>query len=391
VLVLVSVPALLLCPVLVQIQDHDVYSDYPLHVKLAQESYETKTITTPHFLFALLTIAARLALPVRSFMAAGIVVGIIVASATAVLIYLLLARSAPPANDREAVCLVLFSLSLTVVAPITLFTVWDKNLYLGYVYPANVYHNPTILILKPLALLVFWLIVRLMDPTWLPGERFRGRLFVLGMLVVLATLAKPHYTMCLIAALPLAIGSDSKLRRSQRAWGALLAVVPTGLLVLAWQFAFLYGRTREGGIAFIPFVSVVDPWRLAVAKLMLSLAFPLAVYLLFYRTARTDFGFTLGWAAFITACFLYFGFVEEGTRKMHGNLGWGCQITLFVVFVYAAAYLLRQLRAPVPLRTSFLSLEEKKYFCFAIYMIHLVSGIIWYTLYFHDQVRGAWY
>src|SRR5436190_2063620 len=51
---------------------------------------------------------------------------------------------------------------LLVIGPITLFTWRRHNLYLGYLSP-TVYHNPMIAIVKPLAILHFWLFVQIIQ------------------------------------------------------------------------------------------------------------------------------------------------------------------------------------------------------------------------------------
>ena len=88
------------------------------------------------------------------------------------------------------------AVALMLIAPITIFTWSQQNLYFGYI-PAHVYHNPTQVALKPFALLFFVAALRVFS------DRVRRALFIAltFALGLCATLAKPSLSICLIPAL----------------------------------------------------------------------------------------------------------------------------------------------------------------------------------------------
>ena len=75
-------------------------------------------------------------------------------------------------------------------------------------------------------------------------------------------------------------------------------------------------------------------------KFVLSLLFPVGVYVLYFREARTSLRLNLSWLAFLVgASFTYL--VAEKKRVLDGNFTWGAQVALFVLFVESVALVVR--------------------------------------------------
>ena len=51
------------------------------------------------------------------------------------------------------------ALALVIAAPVSLMWLWDRQFYFGYL-GISTYHNPTILLLKPVAILQFFIAVK---------------------------------------------------------------------------------------------------------------------------------------------------------------------------------------------------------------------------------------
>src|SRR5690606_9025712 len=92
-------------------------------------------------------------------------------------------------------CLAVFFLLIS--HSISLLYFHDKHMYFGYV-PSNVYHNPTILLLKPIALLSFYLLYKTLQS---PSNCRWSMVLIVGIITGLAILAKPSYIIVLLPAL----------------------------------------------------------------------------------------------------------------------------------------------------------------------------------------------
>ncbi len=219
---------------------------------------------------------------------------------------------------------------------------------------ANTYYNPTVNLLKPLAVLLFFTILNMIYGTS-PHPGLLG--FSAACLTVLATLAKPSYTIAIVPAIGLLI-VYSFFRSSSRNRARLFisVLIPAGL-VLTWQYFFLFGPDPisqfHGGstrIVFAPFDyfitlnHVTYSWLLF--DLLASIAFPALIYVMYWRDTRNNTALNLSWLVFlITLAQAYF--FNERPDGAHGNLTWGTQIGSFILFAVSFEYLAYKVAAVV--------------------------------------------
>jgi peptidoglycan/LPS O-acetylase OafA/YrhL len=117
------------------------------------------------------------------------------------------------------------------------------------------------------------------------------------------------------------------------------------------------------------------------AKLALSVAFPAAVYLLYWKCARRDlplnfalllFAFGAGYAVFLV----------EAQRTTHGNFLWGAYVTLFILYLFSATFLVRQLKT-----TSWKGAQRVRHIAaIALLLAHVASGIFTYVATLHQKL-----
>jgi hypothetical protein len=379
---LLGLPILLFAPALGRIDQFGPINDFSLHARYTREWFETQKLTTPHFLNSALTIACKWAVPAisaiglepLSYIDAELIVAQAMYVLAAIVIYCVLRWCAPTAAAQHPNWLLLAGLTLLLVGPITLFTLVNNNLYTGYFPPANVYHNPTTLALKPFALATVAAVAVFLGPPASSNIRLGRWSLLLAALVILMTLAKPSYTICLVPALLLLVALDAGLRRSGRAWLAVAVIGVAGILVLAWQYWLVYGQPGSN-LIFYPFLMVRDPEAIAWLKFSMSIAFPAGVAVFYFRRVRENIAFRLGWLCFAISCLYYF-LLAEGARTDHNNFGWGCQVALFVLFVLSFGVLLEDGAAqqagtspPTPLAYAT---------CWSLFGMHLTSGLLFY-------------
>ncbi len=381
-----------------------VVHDYLQHVDFARQIYLTGTLNPVlssgasfasgdvRFLYQALTIAAYALIPRIDFMTAGLLVVVIAIAVLGVLLYAGVSAAFVRIDpDRgltfpAALASALIAFGLLLVAPVNLFSAAQNALYFTYI-PITVYQSPTVIVLKPLALLLFWYAVRAVAlnprPVLSQGEgekrryvRMRAAL-IAGGVVVLALLAKPNHVIALLPALAVLV-LYRLWRREAVNWRLLLGIALPAAVVLGVQYAATYGRADQGSILFAPFVvrDFQAPRATLLPGLVLSILFPLAVGGLYFRTARRNTALVLAWLAFLTGAFYTYFLAEDGYMLTHWNFGWSGQVTLFVLFVASAQYLIGQLPPTVGKITA---LPGRLLLCALAFGLHLLGGVIWYT------------
>jgi hypothetical protein len=374
-------------------------SDFTAHVRQAQRMEETRVNESSYFLYQFLVIAVHMVFKGVDYLSAGIWVVVAFQIFLGWTLYAVLRWGLRRAFERQPAwaCVIsaFFAFCLLLITPLNIITWQGHHLYFGYI-GINVYHNPTSVLLKPLALLVFLAAVAVFsagEERAKPNGRSVLPFWIIAGITLLCTLAKPNFV---IAFLP-ALGVMALLwlwRREKIDWPGLVGgIVLPAVGLLAWQYLATYSSNRvivdEAGIAFAPFLVYGRESNNLLLKFFLSIAFPLVVYLLYYRRARQDWSLNLAWLTFgAGAIFTYF-FAESGTRMQDANFAWSGQVTLFILYTVSTAFFLGQV---FDRRST--NQVHKKFFPFlfssAIFVLQLVCGILWYGLHL-IQPGNAWW
>ena len=348
-------------------------SDFGPHgedVKRTLDSLEWVITNIPHFMFQALSagVSRLFNWDVYYSMALVITLAIVTTSAVLYIVY----RRAILGKDnaltwRTGGLLVAAVMATLVVAPLNVAT--PENLYFGYFAP-NVYHNPTVNLMKPSAILLFFAAVACFSPSWRPRPVL---LWMLGyaLLTAFCLFSKPNF---LIAALPaLAIVTlIQMLRRRPIHWLLLIGgiVLPAGALL----FVQTQTWTSSVGIEFSPF-EVYALWAYhyepnanqgLLLKLLASVAFPLAVYLLCWRDSIRSLAMNTAWLTFFCgAAYIYL--LIDRSNPTAGDFTWSAQFGVFLLFMTSIAFLLQRRK-----------LDWRVWLCLAVLGLHLITGINWY-------------
>jgi hypothetical protein len=257
----------------------------------------------------------------------------------------------------------LITLGVSVATPISAFWVLDQKFYLGYVGISS-YHNPTILLLRPLALLQFIFSLKCFGPHPI------SKLEILGMAIVsmLAAFAKPNFAICLIPAMGLLVLYNI-IRKKQASIVAFSYgfVLPT-MLTLAIQFLMSYYDNGSSSIVFAPFAVMNSYSKFLLIKFLLSIVFPVMVTIRYRREAWYDIRLILAWLIFIFGSFYTYFLAENGGRFFDGNFTWSSEIALFVLFAAASAFFWDVAE----------SSHKSRWFLLFIWLCHVTIGIIYY-------------
>ncbi|MEL6404492.1 MAG: hypothetical protein AAFR81_09025 [Chloroflexota bacterium] len=328
-------------------------TDYVVHVRWAQiASLQTLGEIPPHMLFHFAGRALIELMPALYHVVPIIVLMIACQTLTAVGLHTLLRLLHPIEDDAHAwqIAYIALSVMLIFIGPLSMLA--GTRLFepgSALLYP-NTYHSPTMVMMRPLAL---WLFIALISVP--KTDAHIGWLVLRWAWIVLLTIAvtftKPNYTFVIMPAYITLLAWQKLLKREVTRNELFTAgvLVLSGSLVLGWQYFTLSAGTSQVGetsIALMPFwyfTSRDIAIPMVIWQWMVSLIFPLAVVILFFKQAIKDEVLTLAWIAIGGAIAITVLFVEF-PRNGAGNFLWGTRIANLILFTTSLGFLLQRLR-----------------------------------------------
>jgi len=346
-----------------------IYSDYAAHYNFAFELLNGK-IPVPHFLFHLLIVFVYLLFPVGMPVASTIIVSLAYLVSMC-LIYRLLDEKSCLHEGRNFQAKVVVASAIMFVAPVALFAMYDGHFFMGYI-ACSVYHNPTVSVLKPLALLHFLIVSNSINNE----SENRISYAMLCVVTILAVTAKPSYILNAVPAiLFFALMKYWAKDKFPYVAMAIYFVLPA-MLILFLQYLFSYSSEEtHSSVIFAPLKLFKKQSPLAsdfiFLKLLLSIGFPLAVTVCFIKESIKDTKLMFAWLMTLFGMLQVYLFVETGVRMYHGNFLWSGQVAVFILFVASAALLFKlQKLQHYP--------EVRIKFCWSVFALHTICGGLWY-------------
>lgn len=365
-------------------------TDYPSHMNIAEKMWETGRPTLPHFLYHVVVLSVEKPLqffasnfsiikPSHLVLLSQLIAAMLFYEALAIVLYfLILRRQALTAlqASKKGWYLIGLVLSLMIVMPIPLFMWIDGHAYMGYI-GINIYHNPTIVALKPFAILSFCYAAAIFD-----GAQKTTLTTVLkaAAVTMLSALAKPSYLICLLPALVTYTAYQYVRGIKPNTRLLFVGILLPSLIILTTQYAITY-RGAQGGILFAPFQVMGLYSNYLGVKFLFSIAFPLATYLCYFEKARRVGSLNLSWLVFFFgAAFTYL--LAEQERFSAGNFAWSGQICLLLLFIESTLFLLAQIRL-LPSNfllysTHFIRRNPQLIICLTVFALHVLSGLNYY-------------
>ncbi|MEW5857913.1 MAG: hypothetical protein AB1861_11105 [Cyanobacteriota bacterium] len=357
----------------------DPTETYTFHIELAQKMAQGRFIVTPHFLYQFLVITIHSLAPFISFNIAGYYIVPIGACWILAIITEYNIRQTIPSSlfyKKESYSIPI-TLALMIITPISLFTY--PRLYLGYI-GITMYHSATTLLAKPICLLIFNTTTKILKHPTYYSKKINLSLFFL---TILSLITKPNYIICMIPAILFVIAYKLYMNKLINWMSIILSLCVPALIVLGWQFSLTYLNNPtfiKGGkssIVFAPFKVMSFYSNNLLYDFIMSIIFPLSVYILFWKKAKNEFILNLAWLVFLVSIF-YVYFLGESSRMYAGNFLWGGQITLFILFVYSILFLFKQQNLDKFYFASIFSKLRSKFFlCLLIFGFHSINGLVY--------------
>jgi len=371
---------LLITIIFIPVTNETVLFDSTTYLRIVQTLVEThQLVVMSHFLYPVLVGITKLVLNVNYWLAGAIVVYLSELFLAAILFVMARVIFGRQGSAWASIGSAVFAISLMLVAPVFLLAPIDHHFYFGYI-GINVYHNATMALLKPFAILSFLAATQV----YITKTKSLALIIGYGISAVLATIAKPSFTVALLPAL----GVFTLYRLTRKQWVnwrlLLIGIVLPVLFVLGWQYWFTYASTQDIGggdwhVILAP-LAVFKSWsNYLIPKFLLSIVFPLGITIIYFPKVRKEIDLLLAWLIFIFGTAYAYLLAEEGVRITHGNFVWSAQIGLFILFVFTAFFFVKQ--SPWATRTekNFRAGVAWKFWVgVALFSLHLLSGIIWY-------------
>ena len=320
--------------------------DYGTHEQIALSLNPADPVALfkehPEPLWHLMTYALVRLTHVRVEIAAGIVAGLLILL-TYFIAYFVIKKTVPGLESHEIAAL---DLVLHLVSAIYV-PFFNKEPYLGQGSP-NIWHNPTSIAVRPIALLVFALIASIVIKaqkedfeTGIPA----GRSIAAAILLVLSCLAKPSFVQVFYPAiftlmvLWLIMYKGKNLKTALQ----LFLVCLPSLIVMILQFviAFYGGNKGSGGITIAPFVVAGARTSNIAISMLLLLAFPLLMIVIAAIRKSVTWGDILGWLMLLWGTVWRLLLAEKGERVYHGNFSWGFMLAVYLAWFIAIRHYLK--------------------------------------------------
>ena len=259
--------------------------------------------------------------------------------------------------------------TLTLAAPLMYLVFHDKLYYFGYIDLAN-YHNPTVVLLRPIALTSFFMGL----------QAFRGTknswksILVAGILVVISALIKPNYLLCILPALFILTAWWMFLHKTVDFKYLVLGFLVPCILVLGIQgwMAYFSPDGQASSIIFSPLGVESAFSGDLLPKFILSILFPVSILVADFRKFKDNPDLLLALIGFTVSAIQVYFLAESGSRFYDGNFRWGAQVMLFIWFVFSARELLKSL-------FDGNKIGARKIILSTIYLSYVAAGIFYYV------------
>ena len=246
---------------------------------------------------------------------------------------------------------------------------FNPHIYMGTGSP-SVWHNVTLLTVKPLALLSVFFTVRFLSSN---SDKY---LYPAIIISILSIFAKPNFIIVFLPSLILYIIMKRYFFGKRLIFA--FAVTLLSMAALAYQFLNQYesGNSKGGSIIF-DFLGV---WSLYTPNVLISIAtalgLPLLISLFNYQSVKDNEYIKFTWLLVLFSMVLFSCFAESGDRYAAGNFSWSWMISLSLIYLFSIIEYFKQYYAMRPLvRYALLMLMLYQVYVGWYFLIEMFNGV----------------
>lgn len=356
-------------------QQIEASDDYSMRIAQAYNFYygDTTYLLWNAPAFSILIYLMYSLLPLLGWIGATILLSTLFYIATVVVIYRVLAAELPSRSLRTIQALVILTLALVVIQPISLTPLINTAEFLVQWINISPHHNPTSIAIRGIVLILTLIAVN----TVTNNTRYSWQQTVGVMLMVIfSTLIKPNWLMAFLPVYAVVV-----LFAWWRgiAWDKRMVLLGFGVSsVLALTITFGLGIVADNSDLVVRiFTYELTPVR--VIKMLLSIAFPLYVAVVWHKELVKDYALLFAWGVFATGVVQGLIFDEAGFRAGHGNFFWGQSIAGWVLFVLTVRLYIRQTNIlwQTAMPTSWIWRIAT-----LLLTLHTITGVLWWVAHY---------
>lgn len=223
----------------------------------------------------------------------------------------------------KKIYLLLITSIIIIIGPLCI-PWYNKVIIYGQGSP-NLFHNVTLLAVKPFALFSIWYYFEAI-------KNEKARYYIYSLIwALLSILAKPIFIIIFMPAVSLFVLFR---HRSKKAFIYATALIALSGAILLYQYIYTFGSHGESHII----VDLFGVWSLSSRNIAISiglaLAFPLLL-VLFRRDVLEDDYLLFSWIMVAQGIVLYSLFAQTGKYYSHGNFGWSYMIALSFIYLFS--------------------------------------------------------
>jgi len=281
----------------------------------------------------------------------------------------------------------IFGLSTGLIMFMPLYIPTLTQIYLGQ-FSGQPWHSPTYLIVKPFAILCFFLFIDIYqtgkeEKTVICRWRFskqNASIVFLSALLILSMIAKPSFIFVFGPSIVVFLIIElirSRFNNYLFVLKIIIALIPSLFFAL-----FQYGITLEGqgtGLMLAPFAI----WAFFSSNILLSFilcfAFPIFVCCLLFKSVISDKFLLLSVVTGVAGILEFILLAESGYRFTDGNIAWSMMCASLIMFIGCAISFIRYVR-----KNELKGIQWIVPFGYTLLFLHIGTGVF----YFCTQLAG---
>lgn len=207
----------------------------------------------------------------------------------------------------------------------------NLNIYFPMLSP-NVLHNPTTILLTPLAIMFFYWYIKIYINS---DTATYKRTILFSVLLIITTLVKPAFTNVMLIVIAIYYLFHLKRFISKYLCHDLLIFIPSAILIL-YQI-YIISKSNFGNLAFAPYKVIGYYTQHPIITLLQAIEFPLLITCISSITniSKLNNYLYFSWLFAFIAYLIWSLFYLTGPTWTHGNLAWSYSLSLTLLYIFS--------------------------------------------------------
>ncbi|MDD4148517.1 MAG: hypothetical protein PHE33_00655 [Bacteroidales bacterium] len=283
------------------------------------------------------------------------------------------------ANNQYSYKSILLALSMLFVFIIPIPILFTYGFFYRGGFAPNVWHNSTIILLAPFAILLFYKSYEQLQKYTMKNN------IIIIVLVIINVFIKPNFFFVFITVYSVFSLAKYKLKK-EFFYSMLPLIIGLGCIIIQYILLFKTNSAvfkEPSDVALsnpVQMLKLFPMYELAPISVLFSLLFPLLYVVLNLKKMKQSLLFWYTFISFIVSILFFVFFIETGPRMTHGNFYWQIVICAWLCFFTALIALLKDIKE--------LGMTSRNKFLSFLYAIHVIFGLVYLARYL---ITGIYY